>query len=315
MPYFKDMGNRLSRLSLCLAFGAQTLLFADEANWSHNMDLALQAAARQNYAQSEAAFVAAVRELELISPNDPRLGPTINSLGLVYRAENKLPQAEGAFRRAALFIEKANAPDSIDVANSNLNIGSILVSEGRYNLAEPFLQKAYRIYQKQLGDKSPKTAAVMAQMGEMYRNLHDNGQSELLLKRALDVQETARGIDDPNVANTVNSLAELYASQNQNEKAEPLFKLVMSIRESTAGMDTPEFAVAVERYAAILNKIGRSQDAERHMKLAVAVRSMVAKKTPVGIPIKSQEAVDMIVTPNPPATELPTKGNSFARLQ
>ena len=248
------MGTWLPRVSLCFALIAQAVLFADEANWSHDMDIALTAAARQNYAQSEAAFVSAVRELELMNQNDPRLGPTINSLGLVYRAENKLADAEKAFRRAASYIEKTNAPDSIDIANSDLNVGSVLVSEGKYNQAESFLQRALTIYQKQLGDKSPKTAQVMAQLGEMYRNLRDNKQAEALLKRALDVQESSRGIDDPDVANTVNSLAELYAAENQNEKAEPRFKLVMGIRESTAGMDSPEFAAAVERYAAILEK-------------------------------------------------------------
>ena len=315
MPYFKDMGNWLRGLSLCLALGAQGALFADEATWEHDMDIALQAAARQDYAQSETAFLAAVKELESINPGDPRLGPTINSLGLVYRAENRLPQAEAAFRRAATYIEKSNAAESIDVANSNLNVGSVLVSEGKYNLAEPFLQKAFRIYQKQLGQKSPKTAAVMAQMGEMYRNLHDNREAEALMKKALDIQEAARGIDDPDVANTVNSLAELYASQGQNEKAEPLFKLIMGIRESTAGMDTPEFAAAVERYAAILEKIGRYQDSERHKKLASAVRGMVAKKAPVATPVRQKGPVDLI-PPMPPASSvLPTKGNQVARVQ
>jgi tetratricopeptide (TPR) repeat protein len=315
MPYFKGMGNRLRSLSICLALGAQAALLANEANWEHNMDVALQAAARQDYASSEAAFLAAVKEMELVNPNDSRLGPTINSLGLVYRAENKLPQAEAAFRRADIFVEKANTAESIDVANSNLNLGSVLVAEGKYNLAEPFLQKAFRIYRKQLGDKSPKTAAVMAQMGEMYRNLHDYEHAESLLKKALDIQESARGIDDPDVATTVNSLAELYASQNQNEKAEPRFKLVMSIRESRAGMDSPEFATAVERYAAILEKMGRYQDAEKHKRLAAAVRSMVAKKAPAGTPVKSNTPTDMIPSIPPASSTLPMKGNQVARIQ
>ncbi len=277
------------------------------------MDIALQAAARQNYAQAEAAFVAAVRELELIGPNDPRLGPTINSLGLVYRAENKLPDAEKAFRRAAEFIDKGGNPASIDVANSNLNVGSVLVAEGKYNLAEPFLQRALKIYQKQLGDKSPKTATVEAQMGEMYRNLHD-GQAESMLKKALDVQETARGIDDPDVATTVNSLAELYAGQGQNEKAEPLFKLVMSIRESTAGMDSPEFAAAVERYALILEKTGHYQEAERHKKLASAVRTMIAKKMGAAS-AKAKNTLDVVPSRTLSSTGLPMKGNQVARIQ
>ncbi len=315
MPYFKDMGTWLVRLSVCLALGSQGGLFADEANWQHDMDLALQSAARQNYPQAEAAFVAAVRELELIGPNDPRLGPTINSLGLVYRAENKLSEAEKAFRRAAEYIDKANNPGSIDVANSSLNVGSVLVAEGKFNLAEPFLQRALKIYQKQLGDKSPKTATVMAQLGEMYRNLHDNGESETMLKRALDVQESARGIDDPDVANTVNNLAELYSAEGQNEKAEPLFKLVMSIRESTAGMDSPEFASAVERYSLILEKMGRFQESERHRKLAAAVRTMVARKGLALAPSKIKSTVDVVPAPHPQSsTGLPMHGNQVARI-
>ena len=309
------MGNWLSRLLLCLALGAQAAVSGNQANWEHDMDTALQAAARQDYAQSEAAFLSAVKELELLNPADPRLGPTINSLGLVYRAENKLAEAEKAFRRSAAFIEKTNTPESIDVANCNLNVGSVLVAEGKYNLAEPFLGKAFRIYRKQLGDKSPKTATVMAQMGEMYRNLHDNGQAESLLKKALDVQEAARGIDDPDVATTLNSLAELYASENLNEKAEPLFKLVMSIRESTAGMDSSEFASAVERYASVLEKLGRFQDAERHKKLAAAVRSIAAKKAPVGTPAKSKGPVDVVSPVPPSSSRLPMKGNQVARIQ
>ena len=111
VAYLKGMGywSPVSRFAWRLALQGAAL-FADQANWERNMDIALQAAARQDYALSENAFVAAVRELELLNPADPRLGPTINSLGLVYRAENKLKDAERAFRRALFFIEKTNTP-------------------------------------------------------------------------------------------------------------------------------------------------------------------------------------------------------------
>ena len=185
------------------------------------MDVALQAAARQDYARSEAAFLAAVKEMELLNPNDSRLGPTINSLGLVYRAEKKLPQAEAAFRRAAIFIEKSNTAESIDVANSNLNVGSVLAAEGKYNLAEPFLLKAFRIFEKQLGDKSPKTAAAMAQMGEMYRNLHDNGQAESLLRKSFGYSGNGAGNRrSRSTAIPANSLAELVCVA-ESERTRP----------------------------------------------------------------------------------------------
>ncbi len=126
------MGHSLPRILIGFVLsGAYVLPLLAQSSWEHHMDVALQAAQRQDYAASESAFSAAVRELEMTSPNDQRLGPTINSLGLVYRAENKLKDAEMAFRRAYVFIEKANRADSIDVGNANLNIGSVLVAEGK----------------------------------------------------------------------------------------------------------------------------------------------------------------------------------------
>src|SRR5215472_6641934 len=120
------MGSRLSRVFVPFALltGAWVPLLADEAEWQRQMDIALQSAARQNYSASVAAFTAAIRELEMSNPSDLRLGPTINNMGLVYRAANNLPQAEAAFRRAMTYIEKTTSPQSIDVGNSCLNVGS-----------------------------------------------------------------------------------------------------------------------------------------------------------------------------------------------
>lgn len=308
------MGYRLPCLSICLALSVQGALYAEQASWEHNMNIALEAAARHDYTVSENYFAAAIRELEIASPDDPRLGASINSLGLVYRAENKPKEAEGAFRRALVIIEKTNHTEGIDVGNVNFNLGSVLVAEGKYNQSEAFLQKALRIFSRHLGEKSPKSAAVMGQLGEAYRHLQDNEQAESLLKKALDIEESARGIDDPNVAGIVNSLAELYASEDLNRKAEPMFKLVMSIRESTAGMDSPEFAAATERYAISLEKVGRFQEAQRHQRLAAAVRILIAKKS-ASAPVQTKGADDMMA-PNTtrPSNDPAKKTSDVARV-
>jgi hypothetical protein len=135
------MGTWIRCLPIGLVLAIQCLaLLADEATWEHHMDIGVSAAGRQDYATAEAAFAASVRELEKINPGDSRLGPAINSLGAVFRAENKLHEAEIAFRRAMAYIEKFNGPESTDVGNSNMNVGSVLVAVGKYIVAEPFLK-------------------------------------------------------------------------------------------------------------------------------------------------------------------------------
>ena len=55
----------------------------------------------------------------------------MNSLGLIYREDKKTKEAEAAFRRALPVLETTYGDDSIDVANVNYNIASVMLDEGQ----------------------------------------------------------------------------------------------------------------------------------------------------------------------------------------
>src|ERR1035441_9375980 len=61
----------------------------DEGPWRRFVMDALNAASAQDYPKAEQGFVRGVREAESFGQNDVRVGSTLNSLGLVYRAEKK----------------------------------------------------------------------------------------------------------------------------------------------------------------------------------------------------------------------------------
>jgi hypothetical protein len=78
-----------------------------EGPWRTQVVQALRAAGVKDYPKAEQAFLKAVLEAGRFGPDDPRLGTTLNSLGLVYRAEKKYGEAERVYRRTLTIMETA----------------------------------------------------------------------------------------------------------------------------------------------------------------------------------------------------------------
>src|SRR5580698_10165970 len=83
----------LAFLTTCPSANAQ-----DERLWKQYVMDAMKAAGEHDYPKSEQAFVKALRESENFGPSDIRTGSTLNTMGLVYRAEKKYSDAEAAYR-------------------------------------------------------------------------------------------------------------------------------------------------------------------------------------------------------------------------
>jgi len=103
-------------------------------------------------------FLKALHEAARFGPEDIRVAATLNKLGLVYHEENKLAEAEAAFRRCLPIFEVTYGVDSIDVANVNYDIGSVLIDLGKHADALPFSEGAKHLMKglryKQREDRS-----------------------------------------------------------------------------------------------------------------------------------------------------------------
>ena len=82
------------------------------------------------------------------------MAPPLNTLGLVYRAENKFGEAESAYRRSLGILEKVYGSESMDVGNINFNIAAVMIDQGRQSQAMPYIRKAQEIYERLLGGNS-----------------------------------------------------------------------------------------------------------------------------------------------------------------
>jgi len=256
----------LALLAACPAARAQ-----DQKLWMHFLVDGMKAAGEHDYPKSEQALLRALRESESFGPNDIRTGSTLNSLGLVYRAEKKYNDSEAAYRRALVIMEAAYG-ESIDVGNINFNIAGVLFEQGRQIDALPYAQKTLAIYQRLLGDASLKTAAALCMEGDAYRLMKRYPEAETVLRKCADIREMDSGLQTNDLADAMYSLALAYVGEGKFSPAEARLKLVETIREKTLGITSPLLAQTMEDHAAALRELGRDREAEKLTTMAAAIR-------------------------------------------
>lgn len=242
-----------------------------EAQWQILMSQAMSAAGRNDYPRAEQLLLKARQESEKFGPRDGHVGTTLNTLGLVYRAEKKFSEAEAAYRRALDIMEAAYG-ESIDVGNVNFNIVGVMFDQGHQAEALPTIRRALAIYEKLLGSTSLKTAGVLCMEGDAYRSMKRYAESEEPLKQCADIREEAGGLENADLADALHSLALTYIAEGKFSAAEPRLKLAEKIREKTAGITSPLLAENMEDRAAVLRQLGRDPEAQKLLAMAAAIR-------------------------------------------
>jgi tetratricopeptide (TPR) repeat protein len=272
----------------CMAAVVVLLLLAgrpaaaqDDDAWKGLVIQALYAASARDYVKSEQVFQKAVQEAERFGPEDPRVGTTLNSIGLVYRAEKKFTEAETSFRKALAILQKTYGTDSIDVANVNFNIASAMFEQGHQQPAVPYLQKTLVTYENVLGGSSLKTASVLCMLGDAHRLAHEFPAAETSLKRCADIRESNGGMQNNDLADALNSLALTYMAEGKLGLAEPRFTLAEKIREKTLGITSPVLAQTFEDHAFVLRQMGKDLQAEKLSTMAAAIRRSAKPEMPV----------------------------------
>jgi tetratricopeptide (TPR) repeat protein len=243
-----------------------------EEAWKSLFMQALAAAGTKDYPQADQIFQKALQEAGRFGPNDSRVGTTLNGIGLVYRAEKKFAEAESAYRRALAVLERTYDVDTIDIANVNFNIASVMFDQGHQTEALPFARVTLVTYEKLLGDTSLKTAAVLCMIGDSLRLTRNFSQAEGPLRRCADIRETSGGMQNTDLADAVHSLALTYVGEGKYVLAEPRFKLAEKIRERMLGITSPLLAQTMEDHAGLLKSMGREQQADKLLVIAEAIR-------------------------------------------
>lgn len=239
--------------------------------WTSLMGRGLSQDSAKDYARAELTYLQALREAERFGPQDSRVATTETSLGLAYRHQKKFAEAENAYRRALVIIEKTSDEGSVDVADANFNVARAMVDDGRAAAAMPLIQKAVDIYESAVGGFHEKTGDALCLLGDAYRLQKDYPDAEKPLRRCADIRQANGGMSDLAFADALHSLALAYTGSGKYALAEPRFTLAEKIREKELGITSPLLAETMEDHAAVLKKLGRDPEAARLNAMAAAI--------------------------------------------
>ncbi len=156
-------------------------------------------------------------------------------------------------------------------------MASVLMAQGRYDNALPYIQASQPIYLRILGPQSLKAAATLCMTGEVYRYQKKYQMAEAPLKRCADEREAAEGIESADFGDALYSLGLVYAQMGKYAAADSTLKLSEKVRELTLGVTSPEFADALEAHAAVLKSMNRDPEAVREEAMAAAIRRLAVK--------------------------------------
>lgn len=239
--------------------------------WSTTVASAVDSANHRDFGKAEVYLQMALREAEKFGPEGFRVGTTLNAMGLLYREERKYPEAENAFRKGLTILRKFYGTDGMDVGNVSLNLGSLLVTEGKIADAGPYLQKALVVYQGILGNNSLKASEAYCAIGEQQRLAKELDASEQSLKHCTDIREKIVGKSEL-LADAMRGMGLTFEAQGKLPQAEARLQIAEKMMAEKLAINHPKVVQVMLDHAGVLRKMGRTADAEKLETMANAGR-------------------------------------------
>ncbi|HUF62583.1 MAG TPA: tetratricopeptide repeat protein [Verrucomicrobiales bacterium] len=252
---------------------------ADAPDWwlPHNQ-LGLMLHARAQWAAAEQEFEAARQVLPAEAETT-----LLNNLAQLYKATNRLAEAEPLMERALKIDEKSFGPEHPDVAIRLNNLATLYQVTNRLAEAEPLMERALKIDEKSFGPEHPEVAIDLNNLAQLYKDTNRLAEAEPLMDRALKIDEKSFGPEHPNVAIRLNNLAQLYQATNRLAEAEPRMRrsvvIFLKVFRKT-GHPHPDLDSVLSNYALILTEMSVTE-AEIRQRLTGAARE--AGVSPEGV--------------------------------
>ena len=143
---------------------------AGARSWRSYMEAGNEAYQQGNYAEAEKQWEAAVNEAEGFRRQDARLADALNTLGGLYRIQDRYAEAQPLLERALAIVEKVLEPEDSFVADVLNNLAGLYQTQGRYAEAEPLFERALAIREKALGPQHHDVATVLSNLALLYKD-------------------------------------------------------------------------------------------------------------------------------------------------
>ncbi|KAN0067922.1 HET domain containing protein [Elaphomyces granulatus] len=187
----------------------------------------------------------------------------LHNLGILYRYQGKLDEAEKMYQRALQGYEKALGRDHTSTLSTVNNLGNLYKDQGKLDEADKMYQRALQGFEKAWGPNHTSTLETVHNFGIVYANLGKLDEAEKIYQRALQGMEKALGPDHTTTLKTVNSLGLLYATQGKLDEAEKMYQRALQGKEKAWGPNHTSTLNTVNNLGNLYADQGKLDEAEK----------------------------------------------------
>ncbi|KAN0068322.1 HET domain containing protein [Elaphomyces granulatus] len=187
----------------------------------------------------------------------------LHMLGVLYRNQGKLDEAEKMYQRALQGKEKVLGPDHTSTLSTVNSLGLLYANQGKLDEAEKMYQRALQGKEKARGPDHTSTLTTVNNLGLLYANQGKLDEAEKMYQRALQGTEKVLGPDHTSTLNTVGNLGNLYADQGKLDEAEKMYHRALEGTEKVLGPDHTSTLNTVGNLGNLYAGQGKLDEAEK----------------------------------------------------
>ena len=151
------------------------------------------------------------------------------------------------------------------------SLGHVAKSQGEYDDARDYHERALAIRQTASGPEHPTVASSFNSLGLVAQSQGAYDDARDYHERALAIKQTALGPEHPNVASSFNNLALVAQSQGEYQDARDYHERALAIRRKALGPEHPDVASSFNNLGVVAYYQGEYQDARDYHERALAI--------------------------------------------
>jgi tetratricopeptide (TPR) repeat protein len=233
--------------------------FGNPRDWKDSLQAGLVQHYAGHFAEAEVLLRSALTESRR-QGDTIETAETLNHLGDVYLSEDRLADAEDAFREA-LALYKQSASPEIGAVVALRSLGTTLALEGRQDKAISTLNDALRQAKTSFPSNDELAAEILNSLGMAYTQRRNFNKAEALFLEVVRIKSTTGG-NDFATANALNNLAQIHREQRKYTEAEREYRQCLEITIALMGPTHPEVAITRGSLGMLYLRMGRLDDAK-----------------------------------------------------
>jgi tetratricopeptide (TPR) repeat protein len=193
-----------------------------------------------------------------------------NSLGLVYRAQDKCPQARMVYGQALRAAARANAADPEGWTTAVEGIAQCDMDDGNFAAAESGFKRALQRQIGATGELHPRTEEILNELGSLEYFQGERAAAAAYFERSLRIEKQILGDSHPDVTATSNNLARVLLEVRRFADARALLEPSLQTFSSQVLASDPNMAFVLSNLGLIEMGSGNYDSAEQYLQRALS---------------------------------------------